>query len=51
MSNPKAKQLAELETLIQINQVDFYALGEALQEIKDERLYLEEHFDSFECYL
>ena len=43
-------RLAELESLIDVNQIDFYALGIALKEIKNEHLYLQ-YFSSFERYL
>ena len=46
MSKPQAKRLAELESLIEVNQIDFYALGQALKAIKDERLYRQQHFNS-----
>lgn len=51
MSKPQAERLAELESLIEVNQIDFYALGQALKAIKDERLYRQQHFNSFDCYV
>ena len=43
-------RLTELELIIEVNQPDFYALGKALKEIRDSRLYLTLTFDTFEDY-
>jgi len=43
-------RLTELESLIEVNQVDFYALGKALKEINEHRLY-QQSFKSFEDYV
>jgi len=51
MSNSQAEQLENLESVIEINQIDFYALGQALKVIKDERLYRQHYFNSFDCYV
>lgn len=51
MSNSQAEQLANLESVIEINQIDFYALGQALKAIRDERLYRQQYFNSFDLYV
>ena len=51
MSNSQAEQLASLESVIEFNQIDFYALGQALKVIRDERLYRQDYFTSFDCYV
>ena len=51
MSNSQAEKLANLESVIEINQIDFYALGQALKAIRDERLYRQQHFNSFDGYV
>lgn len=44
-------RLIELETLIDSQRRCFYQIGKALKQIRDERLYRELMFDSFEAYL
>jgi hypothetical protein len=44
------ERLLELETLIARNQECFYKIGKALKEIRDNRLYRQALFDSFEAY-
>lgn len=44
-------RLIELETLIESEQRSFYKIGKALKQIRDERLYRDLLFDSFEAYL
>jgi hypothetical protein len=43
--------LAELEHIIETNQCRFYQIGKALMRIRDERLYRELFFFSFEAYV
>lgn len=44
-------RLTKLETVIEKEQRLFYKIGKALREIRDDRLYRESMFDSFEDYL
>ncbi len=44
------ERLLELETLIGRNQECFYKIGQALKEIRDNRLYKQALFESFETY-
>lgn len=44
------ERLLELETLIGRNQECFYRIGQALKEIRDNRLYKQALFESFEAY-
>ena len=44
------ERLLELETLIGRNQECFYKIGQALKEIRDNRLYKQALFKSFETY-
>ena len=44
------ERLRELETLIGRNQECFYKIGQALREIRDNRLYKQALFESFEAY-
>ena len=44
------ERLLELETLIGRNQECFYKIGQALKEIRDNRLYRQALFDTFEAY-
>ncbi|WP_319575660.1 DNA methylase [uncultured Desulfobacter sp.] len=44
------ERLLELETLIGHNQESFYKIGQALKEIRDNRLYTQALFESFEAY-
>lgn len=44
------ERLLELETLIGRNQECFYKIGQALKEIRDNRLYKHALFDTFEAY-
>jgi hypothetical protein len=44
-------RLIELETLIESEQRSFYKIGKALKQIRDERLYRDLLFESFEAYL
>jgi len=44
------ERLLELETLIGRNQECFYKIGQALKEIRDNRLYTQALFKSFEVY-
>jgi hypothetical protein len=44
-------RLTALETLIESERRSFYKVGKALREIRDERLYRELLFDSFEQYV
>jgi len=44
------ERLLELETLIAGNQECFYKIGQALKEIRDNRLYKQALFDSFDIY-
>jgi len=44
------ERLLELETLIAGNQECFYKIGQALKEIRDNRLYKQALFESFEAY-
>ncbi len=44
------EQLARLESLISSNQEQFYEIGRALKEIRDNRLYKLALFDTFEAY-
>ncbi len=44
------ERLLELETLIGRNQECFYKIGQALKEIRDNRLYKQALFESFEAY-
>ena len=44
------ERLAKLETLIARNQESFYKIGKALKEIRDNRLYKQALFESFETY-
>ena len=44
------QRLIELESILSANEVDFYALGKALMEIKDHRLFIP-NFKSFEVYV
>lgn len=50
-SQTQAEQLANLESVIKLNQIDFYALGHALKTIRDERLYRQQYFNSFDRYV
>jgi len=43
-------RLLKLETLIARNQESFYKIGQALKEIRDNRLYKQALFESFEAY-
>lgn len=44
------ERLAKLETLIASNQECFFKIGKALKEIRDNRLYKQALFESFETY-
>lgn len=44
-------RLAELENVIETNQSKFYQTGKALKQIRDERLFRDLLFDSFEAYV
>mgnify|MGYP006935330289 CR=1 FL=1 len=44
------ERLLQLETLISRNQECFYKIGQALKEIRDNRLYKQALFDTFETY-
>ncbi len=44
------ERLTQLETLIAGNQESFYRIGQALKEIRDNRLYKQALFDTFEAY-
>lgn len=44
------ERLVKLETLIARNQEGFYKIGKALKEIRDNRLYKQAFFKSFEAY-
>ena len=44
-------RLLHLETIIETEQRCFYKIGKALKEVRDERLYRQLLFDSFESYL
>ncbi len=44
------ERLLKLETLIARNQESFYKIGKALKEIRDNRLYKQALFESFETY-
>jgi hypothetical protein len=44
-------RLLHLETLIETERRCFYKIGKALKEVRDDRLYRELLFDSFESYL
>lgn len=44
------ERLLELETLIARNQESFYKIGRALKEIRDNHLYKQTLFDTFEAY-
>jgi hypothetical protein len=44
-------RLIELEAVIESERRCFYTIGKALKEIRDDRLYRELLFDSFEAYL
>ena len=44
-------RLLSLEAVIEANQRNFYAVGQALKEIRDHRLYRRTGFDSFEDYV
>jgi len=44
------ERLVQLETLIARNQERFYKIGQALKEIRDNRLYKLALFDTFEAY-
>ncbi len=44
------ERLTKLETLIARNQERFYKIGQALKEIRDNRLYKQALFESFEAY-
>jgi len=44
-------RLIHLETLIETERRCFYKIGKALKEVRDERLYRQLLFDSFESYL
>ena len=43
--------MLHLETLIETERRCFYKIGKALKEVRDDRLYRELLFDSFESYL
>jgi hypothetical protein len=44
-------RLVHLETIIETERRCFYKIGKALKEVRDERLYRQLLFDSFEIYL
>jgi hypothetical protein len=44
-------RLLHLETIINTNRSCFYNIGRALKEVRDDRLYRELLFDTFEAYL
>jgi len=44
-------RLVHLETIIETERRCFYKIGKALKEVRDERLYRQLLFDSFESYL
>lgn len=44
-------RLARLETIIQSHRRQFYPSGQALKQIRDERLYRDLLFDNFEAYV
>jgi hypothetical protein len=44
-------RLVHLETIIETERRCFYKIGKALKEVRDDRLYRELLFDSFESYL
>ena len=43
--------LAELENIIETNRCQFYQIGKALRRIRDEQLYRQLLFNSFETLL
>ena len=45
------RRLTELENIIETNQRKFYQIGKALKQIRDERLFRDLLFDSFEAYV
>jgi len=49
--NEQEQTLEALETVINVNQPDFYAVGKALGQIKHHRLYRFRQFTRFETYL
>ena len=44
-------RLSHLENIIESKQRDFYKIGKALKEVRDDRLYRELLFDNFDDYL
>ena len=48
--NHNKDQLSNLESIIESNQRNFYAVGKALKEIRDNRLYRDQGFYLFERY-
>lgn len=47
----KMSRLLHLESIINTNRGCFYNIGKALKEVRDDRLYRELLFDTFEAYL
>jgi hypothetical protein len=47
----KKSSLADLEHIIESNRTQFYQTGKALRQIRDEQLYRQLLFDSFEAYV
>ncbi|MCK5230312.1 MAG: DNA methylase [Desulfobulbaceae bacterium] len=45
------RRLTELENIIAANQRKFYQIGKALKQIRDERLFRDLLFDSFDAYV
>lgn len=45
------RRLTELENIIETNQRKFYQIGKALKQIRDERLFRDLLFDSFDAYV
>ena len=47
----KKSSLPDLETIIESNRTQFYQIGKALKQIRDEQLYRQLLFDTFESYV
>jgi len=47
----KQSSLADLEAIIESNRTQFYQIGKALKQIRDEQLYHQVLFDTFEAYV
>lgn len=47
----KKRTLADLENIIESNRSQFYRTGKALKQIRDEQLYRQLLFDTFEAYV